>query len=155
MRIPVNRILVFIQKLASGVNLYLVLTPSIAQVPVLVYIRDPNFGHHHDDVIKWKHFPCYWPFMRGIHRSRWMPLTEASDADLWCFSLNCARINGWVNNREAGDLRRHRAHYDVIVIEPVSAFSPANNPGRANENPIWWRWHGNKESHAILPSTDV
>ena len=22
-----------------------------------------------DDVIKWKHFPCYWPFVRGIHRS--------------------------------------------------------------------------------------
>ena len=26
-------------------------------------------------------------------------------------------INGWVNNREAGDLRRHRAHYDVIVMK--------------------------------------
>ena len=25
-------------------------------------------------------------------------------------------INGWVNNGEAGDLRRHRAHYDVIVM---------------------------------------
>ena len=25
-------------------------------------------------------------------------------------------INGWVNNREAGDLRRHRGHYDVIVM---------------------------------------
>ena len=32
------------------------------------------------------------------------------------FTLICARINGWVNNREAGDLRRYRAHYDVIVI---------------------------------------
>ena len=31
-------------------------------------------------------------------------------------SLICARINGWVNNGEAGDLRRHRAHYDVIVM---------------------------------------
>ena len=27
-----------------------------------------------------------------------------------------ALINGWINNREAGDLRRHRAHYDVIVM---------------------------------------
>ena len=26
------------------------------------------FWCYHDDVIKWKHFPCYWPFMRGIHR---------------------------------------------------------------------------------------
>ena len=33
------------------------------------------------------------------------------------FTLICARINGWVNNREAGDLRRHRCHYDVIVME--------------------------------------
>ena len=32
------------------------------------------------------------------------------------FSLICAWINGWVNNREAGDLRRQRAHYDVIVM---------------------------------------
>ena len=32
------------------------------------------------------------------------------------FSLICARINGWVNNGEAGDFRRHRAHYDVIVM---------------------------------------
>ena len=38
----------------------------------------------------------------------------------WCgalmFSLICVWINGWINNREAGDLRRHRAHYDVIVM---------------------------------------
>ena len=27
-----------------------------------------------------------------------------------------AWINGWVNNREAGDLRRHHVHYDVIVM---------------------------------------
>ena len=23
----------------------------------------------HDDIIKWKYFPRYWPFVRGIHRS--------------------------------------------------------------------------------------
>ena len=32
------------------------------------------------------------------------------------FSLICAPMNGWVNNHEAGDLRRHRCHYDGIVI---------------------------------------
>ena len=32
-------------------------------------------------------------------------------------SLICVWINGWVNNREAGDLRRHRCHYDVIVMD--------------------------------------
>ena len=42
---------------------------------------------YQDDVIKWKHFPRYWPFVRGIHR--WIPRTKASDAELWCF-LWCA-----------------------------------------------------------------
>ena len=32
------------------------------------------------------------------------------------FSLICAWINGWANNREAGDLRCHRAHFDVSVM---------------------------------------
>ena len=47
----------------------------------------------------------------------WIPRTKASDAELWCIlSLVCAWINDWVNNGQAGDLRRHRAHYDVIVM---------------------------------------
>ena len=36
------------------------------------------------------------------------------------FSLICVWINGWVNNRKAGDLRRYRAHYDVIVMDKDS-----------------------------------
>ena len=32
------------------------------------------------------------------------------------FSLICTRINGWVNNGEAGHSIRHRAHYDVTVM---------------------------------------
>ena len=32
------------------------------------------------------------------------------------FPLTCACINRWVNTREGGDSRRHRAHYDVIVM---------------------------------------
>ena len=38
----------------------------------------------HDDVIKWKHFPRYWPFVRGIHRSPVNSPHKASDAELWC-----------------------------------------------------------------------
>ena len=70
----------------------------------------------HDDVIKWKHFPRHWPFVRWIHRS---PVNSPHKGQ-WCgalmFSLICVWINDWVNNREAGDLRRHLAHYDVIVM---------------------------------------
>ena len=35
------------------------------------------------------------------------------------FSWICARINGWVNNGEAGDLEHHRAHYDATAISGV------------------------------------
>ena len=33
-------------------------------------IRTEGHALVHDDVIKWKHFPRYWPFVRGIHRSQ-------------------------------------------------------------------------------------
>ena len=70
----------------------------------------------HDDVIKWKHFPRYWPFVRGIHRSPVnSPHKKASDAEPFWFFI-CAWINGWVNDGDAGDVRRHRAHYDVTVM---------------------------------------
>ena len=45
---------------------------------------------------------------------QWIPRTKASDAEL--FSLICVWINNCVNNREAGDLRRYRTHYDVIIM---------------------------------------
>ena len=38
------------------------------------------------------------------------------------FSLICAWINGWVNNRVAGDLRRNGAHYDVILMLASETF---------------------------------
>ena len=47
---------------------------------------------------------------------RWIPRTKASVAKLWCFLLICTWINASVHNREAGDLRRHRAHYDATVM---------------------------------------
>ena len=70
----------------------------------------------HDDVIKWKHFPRYWPFVRGIDRSTVNSPHKGQWRGALMFSLIYAWIRGWVNNREAGDLRRHQAHYDVIVM---------------------------------------
>ena len=46
---------------------------------------------------------------------RWIPLTKASDAELWYF-LWTAWTNGWANYREASYLRRQRANYDVTVM---------------------------------------
>ena len=73
----------------------------------------------HNDVIKWKHFPRYWPFVRGIHRSPVNSPRKGQWRGALMFTLICTRINGWVNNCEAGDLRRNRAHYDVIVMRGI------------------------------------
>ena len=70
----------------------------------------------HDDVIKLRHFPRYWPFVRGIHRSPVNSPHKGQWRGASMFSLICVWINGWVNNREVGDLRRYRAYYDVIVV---------------------------------------
>ena len=72
---------------------------------------------NHDDVIKWKHFPRYWPFVRGIHRSPVNSPHKGQWRGALMFSLICVWINGWVNNRKAGDLRRYRSHYDVTVMQ--------------------------------------
>ena len=70
----------------------------------------------HDDVIKWKHFPRNWPFVRGIHRSPVNSPHKGQWRGALMFTLICARIKGWVNNREAVDLGRYRGHYDVTVM---------------------------------------
>ena len=68
----------------------------------------------YDDVIK--HFPRYWPFVWGIHGSPVNSPHKGQWRGALMFSLISAWINGWVNNREAGDLRRHHAHYEVTVM---------------------------------------
>ena len=68
----------------------------------------------HDYVIKWKHFPRYLPFVRGIHRSPMNSPHKGQWRGALAFSLICARKNVWVNNREAVDLRRHGLHFDAL-----------------------------------------
>ena len=76
----------------------------------------------HDDITTWKHFPRYWPFVCLIYRS---PM-NSPHKDPWrgalMFSLICAWINGWVNNREADDLRCYRAHYDATIMYFLPPF---------------------------------
>ena len=58
-------------------------------------------------------FSALLAFVRGIRRS------PVNSPHKWhgalMFTLICACIDGWVNNRKAGDVRRHRIHYDVTV----------------------------------------
>ena len=63
-------------------------------------------------------FPRNWPFVRGIHRGS--PHNGQWRGALM-FSLICVWIR--VNNHEAGDFRRYRAHHDVIVMALLILFA--------------------------------
>ena len=76
----------------------------------------------HDYVIKWIHFPRYWLFVRGIHRSPVNSPHKGQWHGALMFSLICVWINDWVNTGEAGDLRRYRAHYAVTVMGVLTCF---------------------------------
>ena len=118
----------------------------------------PWGGHHmatlstklamHDDVIKWKHFPRYWPFVRVIHRSPVNSPHEGQWRGVLMFSSIYTWTNRWTNNGDAGDLRRHSAHYNVIVMESGETTSTGNlltHWGRYNcfmEIVVfWWKFH--------------
>ena len=78
-------------------------------------LRYPFICTYHDDVIRRKHFPRDWHFVRGIHRlSMDFPHKGQWRGALMFSSI--ARTNGWENNRVASDLRRHRAYYDVTLM---------------------------------------
>ena len=99
------------------------------------------FYSSHDGVSKWKHFPHFSPLMRGIHRSP----VNSPHKDQWHGALMCSLIwiNSWVNSRKAGDLRRHRAHYDVNVMLVLRESKPPVTgrpyPHRVGIMKIWWR----------------
>ena len=84
-----------------------------------------SYRKSHDDVINWKNVPCYWSFVRGIHRSPVNSPHKGQWRGALMFSLICAWINGWVNNGEACDFRRHGAYYDVILMIMVKCFFPS------------------------------
>ena len=84
--------------------------------------RDKNGGQFpdifHNDVIKWKHFRRYWPFVRIIHRSPVNSHHKGQWRGALRFSLICAWITGWENHRNS-DLRPHRARYDVTMMKCI------------------------------------
>ena len=100
----------------------------------ILHERNPNscYVANHDDFIKWKHVPCYWPFVRGIHRSPVNSPHKGQWRGALMFSLICSWINGWEDNGEAGDLRCNHAHYDVTVIHWQT------NRQAATLTTYWW-----------------
>ena len=90
-----------------------------------LFLLSSTYGHkcwrhqyheeRHDDVIK---FSALLAICAG--NSQW-PVTRSFDV-FFDLPLN----NGWVNKREAGDLRRHGAHYEVIVMARCSVLLFSN-----------------------------
>ena len=83
-------------------------------------------------IIKMKHFARLWSFVWGILPS----LVDSPHKGQWrgalMFSLICTwKENGWASNQAAGDLRRHRAHYDgTVMIKWIFIYASTS---------LWWR----------------
>ena len=97
-------------------------------------------GTTHDGVIKWKHFPCYWPSLREIHQSPVNYHHKGQWRGALMFSLIWAWTNGYVNNRNANDLKcRHRAHYDATVMRMIIPCDTTTFKSR--HNGVWtYKW---------------
>ena len=78
-----------------------------------------SFRLHLGGVSWWHHQMETFSVLLALWAGNSLLLVNSSHKDQWrgalVFSLICAWINDWVNNREAGDLRRHRGHYNVNV----------------------------------------
>ena len=96
-----------------------------------------DYVNFHDDVIKWKDLR-YCAFVWGIHRSPVNSSHRGQWRGAWMFSLICAWINGWVNNRDAGDLRRHRPHNYVTVMWIYFCVASDNNFFKISTYPFQW-----------------
>ena len=92
----------------------------------------------HDDIIKWKHFPRYWPFVQGIHRSPVNSPHKGQWRRALMFSLIYAWQNGWVNNQDTGVLRCHCAHCDITVMVRYGANFVVDTSNTENGD-FWWR----------------
>ena len=83
-----------------------------------------------------KKIPRYWPFVPGIPR----PPVNSPHKGQWrgalVFSLICAWTSGWVNNRDSGDLRRHRPHFEVTVM-PSTGMAVLGAHFGAGSGKIW------------------
>ena len=115
--------------------------------------KNHSLYHHLFGLTWWCHKieTFYWPFVRGSHRS---PMNKGQWRRALMVSLNNAWTNNWANNADAGDLRHHRAHYDVIEMNTRKSqwfwsLSRGSNKslatltlGSSKINQNCWRFHG-------------
>ena len=97
---------------------------------------------------QWKHFPRYWPLCEGKPPvTGGFPSQRPMTRSFGVFF----GLNGWANNRDASDFRRHRAHYDVTTILTPRYSSPLKIlGGRAFSSPHSCRILFLDSSHAAM-----
>ena len=89
---------------------------SVSQGAIFISLDVPRIPGLHDDVIKWKHFPRHWPFVRWIHRSPVKSRHMPTDAECWCLPFICA-MNKRLSKQSWGWwFETNRTHYDIIVM---------------------------------------
>ena len=95
----------------QGIHDNSIKTEDAQYVPYIVII--------HDDIIKWKHFPRYWSFVRGIH---WSPVNYCHKGQ-WggavMFSPICPWTNGWANNQFEMSLHSLWCHCNAMVYSTL------------------------------------
>ena len=125
-----------------------------------------SLGHNEGDVfpqLKWWHFAHMMTSSNGNSIFRVTGLCAGNSpvtgefpaqrpvAQSFAVFFDLRLNNGWVSNREAGDLRRHRAHYDVIVMAMMWAHRHDIH-AVALHGPCWeltkfWTYHFHELMH--------
>ena len=71
----------------------------------------------------WRHEMEMFSTLLALCEGNHQPPVDSPHKSQWrgvlMFSLICAWTNGWAITRDAGDLRRHRTHYDVTVMAAI------------------------------------
>ena len=86
------------------------ITPRCVALKFIVFLPQVWWRHQMET------FSALLAICAGIHRSPVNSPHKGQRRGALIFSLNSAQINGWINNREAGDLRCIRLHYDVTIM---------------------------------------
>ena len=82
--------------------------------------KSPHPPSDHDDVIKWKDFPRYWPFVRVI---QWSPVNSPHKGQ-WCAALMFSFIFAWINVPSVlrGPQRTYHGLWVPDIHEKVNDF---------------------------------
>ena len=131
------------------------------------WFSSDNFFSWSDDIFlfstRWRHQMETFSALLALYVGNSPVTGEFPSQSRWRgalgFSLICAWIDGWVNNPEAGDFRRHRAEYDVIAVNYRPVANLCDNSlcqhispqflqcqdsltvGEVRDSWLWWMLH--------------